>query len=199
MSRDIALAERLGPNAAATFKHFNDRALQDEIRQAPTAIKRLENDAQFNQNLFDIVAGKDQVVDQRVANAFQSFRNWLTAAKLGKVIISALGDEAGMFSTAIANKVPYFDAFLQEAKRIMPTEARSLAEHAGLGLDAMMGHMNRFAQEEFGSSFSGKMASSVMRLSGAERIRAARRQGLGTVLKRHPSENSPAASSTSAI
>ena len=142
----------------------------------------MEKQGKFNENLFDAVAGKDQVVDQRVANAFQGFRNWMTATKLGKVVITALGDEAGMFSTAIANHVPYAQAMIEELKRVAPGKSRDFAEHAGLGLDAMMGHVNRFAQEEFGSSFSGKMASAVMRLSGAERMWAARRQGLGTVL-----------------
>lgn len=46
----------------------------------------------------------------------------------------------------------------------------------------MLDHMNRFGQEEFNPGFTGKMASSVMRMSGAERMWAARRQGLGTVL-----------------
>ena len=182
MSRDIALIERLGPNAAASFKMFNDRALQDEIRMDPTKIAKLRKMATYNERLFDAVSGKDQVVDQRVARAFQTYRNWLTATKLGKVIITALSDEAGMFSTAVANKVPYSAALVQELKRVLPGESRSWAEHTGLGVDAMMSHMNRFAQEEFGSSFSSKMASSVMRLSGAERMWAARRQGMGTVL-----------------
>jgi len=182
IARDIALTERLGPNSAATFKHFNDRAMQDEVRQTPTKINALEKQQAFNNALFDSVSGKDQVVDQRVANVAQAFRNWMTATKLGKVVITALGDEAGMFSTAIANHVPYGQALLEELKRIPNGEARQFAEHTGLGVDAFMSHMNRFAQEEFGSSFSGKMASSVMRLSGAERMWAARRQGLGTVL-----------------
>ena len=182
LSRDIALAERLGPNAEATFKYFNERTLQDEIRSDPSSIKKLTKAAKYNSALYDAVAGRDQVVDQRVADAFQTFRNWMTATKLGKVVITALGDEAGMFSTAIANKVPYSQALIQEVRRIAPTEARAQAEHAGLGLDAMLGHMNRFAQEEFGSSFSGKMASTVMRMSGAERMWAARRQGMGTVI-----------------
>ena len=182
LSRDVALAERLGPNAAATFKHFNDRALLDELRQDPTKSAKLRKQAIFNERLFDAVSGKDQVVDQRVANAFQTFRNWMTASKLGKVVITALSDEAGMFSTCVANHVPYGQALVEELKRVPPGEARTFAEHTGLGVDATMGHMNRFAQEEFGSSFSGKMASTVMRLSGAERMWAARRQGLGTVL-----------------
>lgn len=182
MARDIALVERLGPNSAATFKYFNDRALQDEIRQDPTKLKKLEKQGKFNEALFDVVSGKDQVVDQRVANAFQTFRNWMTASKLGKVAITALGDEAGMMSTAFANHVPYTQGLMEELKRVANTDARKLSLHAGLGWDAEMGHMNRFAQEEFGSSFSGKMASTVMRASGAERMWAARRQGLGTVI-----------------
>jgi hypothetical protein len=182
MSRDIALTERLGPNSAATFKHFNDRAMQDEVRQDPTKLAKLEKQQTFNERLFDAVSGKDKVVDQRVANAFQAFRNWMTATKLGKVVITALSDEAGMMSTAVANHVPYGQALLEELKRVPNGQSRKFAEHTGLGIDAFMSHMNRFAQEEFGSSFSGKMASSVMRLSGAERMWAARRQGMGTVL-----------------
>ncbi len=45
MSRDIASAERRGPNAAATFKHFNDRALQDEIRQSQPPLSAWRNRA----------------------------------------------------------------------------------------------------------------------------------------------------------
>lgn len=182
LSRDIALTERLGPNSAATFKYFNDRAMQDEVRQDPTKIRSLEGKKAFNEALFDAVSGKDKVVNQNVANAFQAFRNWMTASKLGKVVITALSDEAGMFSTAIANKVPYGQALLEELKRVPNGESRKFAEHTGLGIDAFMSHMNRFAQEEFGSSFSGKMASSVMKMSGAERMWAARRQGMGVTL-----------------
>jgi hypothetical protein len=182
MARDIALVERLGPKPDQTFRYFNDRALLDEKRQEPTKAASLNKKAVFNERLYDAVAGRDKVVDTRVANAAQAFRNWMTATKLGKVVITALGDEAGMFSTAIANHVPYSEAFLQEMKRVLPGEARDFAAHAGLGTDATIGHLNRWAQEEFSPSFSGKMASSVMRLTGAERMWAARRQGLGVTI-----------------
>lgn len=184
MARDIALAERLGPNAERTFRYFNDRSLQDEIRENPERINQARADHKFNEALFDAVAGRNQVVNQKVASRFQAFRNWLTATRLGKVVITALGDEAGMASTSWANRVPYSDALRRELKTLDPTDrsARRAAEAAGLGLDAMLNHMNRFGQEEFGTSFTGKMASKVMELSGAERMWAARRQGLGTVL-----------------
>lgn len=182
MSRDIALVERLGPNADATYKLFNDRAKLDELRQYPEKRSFINKQSTYNERLYDAVSGKDQVVDQRVADAFQTFRNWMTASKLGKVVITALSDEAGMMSTAFANHVPYSQALIEELKRVPPGASRKFAEHAGLGTDAMMGHLNRFSQDEFNGSFSGKMASAVMRLSGAERMWAARRQGMGTVL-----------------
>jgi hypothetical protein len=181
MARDIALTERLGPNSAATFKYFNDRALLDERRQGGDADK-LNASAKLNEHLFDAVAGKDQVLNQKIANRFQAFRNWLTAAKLGKVVLTAFSDEAGMMATAFANKIPYTETLLNELKMVAPGESRQFAEHSALGLDAKMGHLNRFAQEDFGSSFSGKMASTVMRLSGAERMWAARRQGMGVTI-----------------
>lgn len=184
LSNDIALVERLGPNSAATFKFFNDRARLDELRQAVN--ERQKNnvlaESKKNEALYDAVSGKNEVVNQTIANRFQAFRNWMTASKLGKVAITALGDEAGMMSTSFANKVPYSQVLLNELKSIPAGKNREFAEHSALGLDAMMGHLNRFAQEEFGASFSGKMASTVMRLSGAERMWAARRQGMGVTL-----------------
>jgi hypothetical protein len=184
MARDIALIERLGPNAEQTFKYFNDRAFQDEARSNPERITQVKSDHVFNQALFDAVSGRDKVVNQNVANRFQAFRNWMTATRLGKVVITALGDEAGMASTSFANRVPYTDTLMRELKTLNPTDstARRAAQTAGLGLDAMASHMNRFGQEEFGQSVSGKLAGKVMQVSGAERMWEARRQGLGTVL-----------------
>lgn len=184
LSRDIALVERLGPNPERTFKYFNDRTLTDELRTDPTKASKLNKEYAFNQALFNKVAGRDRAVDIRLARRSQAFRNFMTAVKLPKVAITALGDESGMMATAFANKVPYTAALLRELKTLNPLDKsdRHAAEHAGLGLEAMLDHMNRFGQEEFNPGFTGKLASSVMRLSGAERMWAARRQGLGTVL-----------------
>jgi hypothetical protein len=180
MARDIALVERLGPNAEATFRFFNDRARLDELRSGPTRASQINSDHAFNEALFDSVAGREQVVNQRVASRFQAFRNWLTAAHLGKVAITALGDEAGMAATAFANRVPYTQATLNEARYLDPTDrsVRRAMEAAGLGHDVTATHLNRFAQEGFGSSFSGKMASAVLRIQGAEAMWAARRAGM---------------------
>lgn len=195
LSRDIALNEVLGPNAEQTFKYFNDRTLLDELRQDPTHADKIRTAAKFNEALYDNVAGKTSVVNQKIADVGQSFRNWEVATKLGKVVITALGDEAGMSATAFANKIPWSEVFAREFKYLNPANAedRSVASHASLGLNGMIGGLNRFGSEDLNLSngvgglakireFTAKLATGVMHASGAEAMWDGRRRALGSVL-----------------
>jgi hypothetical protein len=184
VARDTAVTEILGPNPDHTFALFNDKALLAELRAHPEKSGTLKKSSTFNQALFDYVTGRQQVVNQRLANAFQGFRNFQTAAKLGKVVITALTDEAGMSATAFANKVPWSQAFMRELRTLNPIDKtdRRIAEQNALGLNSMVGGLNRFGMEEFGSSWTGKLANWVLHATGAERMWDARRQGLGSVL-----------------
>jgi len=195
ISRDIALNEILGPNAEQTFRYFNDRTLLDELRQDPTKDSRIRAQAAFNEALYDYVAGKRAVVNQKIADMGQAFRNFETAAKLGKVVITALGDEAGMAATAYANKVPWSAAFAREFKYLNPANAedRAVAAHAGLGINGIIGGLNRFGYEDLQlgggegkaagvRGFTAKLANGVMHASGAEALWDARRRALGSIL-----------------
>jgi hypothetical protein len=184
VARDTALAEVLGPNPDHLFALFNDKTLLAELRAHPEESDKLKRSATFNQELFDYISGRQQVVSQRLADAFQGFRNFETAVKLGKVVITALTDEAGMSATAYANKVPWSAAYMRELRSLDPREQsdRHVAEANALGLNSMLGGLNRFGMEEFGSSWTGKLANWVLHASGAERMWDARRQGLGSVL-----------------
>jgi hypothetical protein len=195
ISRDIALTETLGPNAEKTFRYFNDRTRLDELRMQPTAATKVNKAATFNESLYDTVSGRTKVVNQRVADWGQSFRNWEVATKLGKVVLTALGDEAGMSATAFANRIPWAQVFAREFKYLSPgrAEDRSVAAHAGLGLNTLIGGLNRFGTEDFnlgrglGSAagtreFTSKLANGVLKASGAETMWDARRRALGSVL-----------------
>jgi hypothetical protein len=184
LARDIGVAETLGPNPDQVFGAFNQRVLTEELRANPTKAAKLNKAAVFNDKLLDYVSGRQQVVDTELAAKFQGFRNFMTAAKLPKVIITALGDEAGMAATAFANKVPYSETFLREMATLNPANGRDRAmlEQNGIGLNSMMGGLNRFGQEEYGSGWTGKLANFVMHASGAERMWDARRQGLASIL-----------------
>src|SRR6185312_5201968 len=149
-------AETLGPNAEQTFRYFNDRTLLDELRANPAAANKVRAGARFNESLFDYVAGRRGIVNQKVAAVGQAFRNFETAAKLGRVAITALGDEAGMSATAFANHVPWSEAFMRELRYLNPANAedRAVAAHAGLGINGIIGGLNRFGREDFDVSGS---------------------------------------------
>lgn len=194
MAREIGLRETFGPDHAETFKYFNDRIALDESRTHADENTIRTNESR-NQALYDYVSGKHRVVDQRVADWGQTFRNWQVATKLGSVVLTALGDEAGMASTAFANHIPWAQVLQREVSFANPANdvERRAAAHAGLGISTILGGLNRFGTEDFNLSsgggvagkareFSAKLAGAVMKYSGAEPMWDLRRRALGTSL-----------------
>jgi hypothetical protein len=195
LSRDVGLVETWGPNSAQTYRYFADKTLLEELRANPTAKARLEHLAALNDSMFDMASGKRDVINQTVADIGQGVRNFETAAKLPKVIFSALGDWAGMAATAFANKVPATEVFMRGLHNLNPANAvdRDIAERNGLGFNRVIGGLNRFAGEDLqmgGGSraaafrdFTSKLATTVLNATGQERLWDGRRQGLGSVLQ----------------
>lgn len=198
ISRDVGLTETMGPNPDATFKYFNDRTQLESKRAFPTKADRINSAAKFNDALYDLVAGKTAVVNQRVQDLAQTFRNWEVSTKLGQVVVTALGDEAGVSATAYANGVPWTEVLQREIAYMNPANAadRNAAAEAGLGINTMMGGLNRFGSEDLNMfqgtgkaaaarEFSAKMANTVLHASGAEAMWDTRRKALGSVLMSH--------------
>lgn len=196
LSRDIGMLEALGPNPEQTFRYFNDRTWADALRSNPENKSSIDSAAKFNQGLFDYVAGRRDAGNPKVAAAFQAFRNFETATKLGRVALTALGDEAGMAATAFANHVPYSEVAMRELHYLNPANAddRAVATHAGLGYQSMIQGLNRFGQDDLfinseagiagaAKNVTSKMASGVMNASGAEYMWDTRRKALGSVLQ----------------
>lgn len=195
IARDIGLVETLGPNAEQTFRYFNDRTLLDELRDNPRAANKIRSQAGLNESMFDYVAGKRAVVNDKIAAIGQAWRNFQTATKLGRVVITAIGDEAGMSATAFANHVPWSETALRELTYLNPAnvEHRDIAARAGLGINSMVGGLNRFGYEDLQlaggdgkaagvRNFTSKLATGVLQASGAETMWDARRRALGSVL-----------------
>lgn len=195
MSRDIALLETLGPSPEKTFKYFNERTQQDEMRMNPGAKSTIDSAAKLNESLYDNVAGRTQVVNQKIADVGQSFRLFETATKLGQVAITALGDEAGMAATAYANKVPYSEVLTRELHYLNPAnpDDRAVGGHAELGINSIIGGLNRFGSEDLALSrgvggtakareITARLASATLNLSFAEKMWDMRRRALGSVL-----------------
>lgn len=195
IARDIGLSETWGPNAEQAYRYFADKAHLEDLQAERGAKRKLNHLGAVNDAMFDMAMGRRDVVNQTVADIGQGVRNFETAVKLPKVIFSALGDYAGMAATAFANRVPFSEVFLREMHALNPgaAEDRAVAEHSALGINRVIGHLNRFGTEDFqtggGSKaaafrdFTSKLASGVLNATGQEAIWDARRKGLGSVIQ----------------
>lgn len=182
LARDAALVERLGPDPDQLWNYYIDKSHKEAALEGSARLDKVQGSIRYLNDLYNFVANPDaNVVNQKVANAFQSVRNLQTAAKLGHVVITAFSDEASVAATAYANKVSPLAVWRRELANLNPNQRRA-SESAGLGLQTFSTGLNRYGQDELGSSWSSKLANWTMHASGAEKMWDLRRQGLGTVL-----------------
>lgn len=185
LSKEIAMLETFGPNPDATFRTIMERQLQALALQDPAQTPKLQEQARRLQNLFDYVTGKTQpIVNEHLAQFFDTLRNWLTASRLGSAVITALTDEMSLRLAAQVNNLPEVQLIRNELASLNPLNKteENLAHRAGLGLDTMLNHLNRWGQDSLGPTFSSKMASTVMRASGMEALDGARRRAFGVTM-----------------
>lgn len=185
LSKEIAMLETYGPNADHTFRLMLEKQLQARALDDPRSVSKAETEARRLSNLYDFVAGKTQpVVNEHLAQTFDTLRNWLVSSRLGSAVITALTDEATVHLTANVNRLSEVQLIQNElaALNIANRSELNLAHRAGLGLDAMIGSLNRWGQDSLGPTFSSKMASTVMRASGMEALDGARRRAFGVTM-----------------
>jgi hypothetical protein len=188
MTRDIAVLEKLGPWADQMHETWNTREAVDARRATPDEanVKKIDAQEYRNSVLYDHIVGSRDNPETWLTRANVAFRNVMTGLRLGKVAITALGDEAGMAATSWANRIPYSRTMLEEMRMLNPADhtQRRVMESLGLGTNSMLGAVNRFADESMGAGWTGRFGNWVMRATGAERLWDARRQGLASVLMR---------------
>jgi hypothetical protein len=186
LARDTAVLESQGPWAEQTFSQMNQReALAAKAQFTDEkSLRRIDGLKNFNDSLWRFVSGSRDIVDSKVARGFQAYRNIQAGLKLHAVVFTALGDEAGMAATALTNRVPYSEMLGNQLKLLNPLDrsVRSSAESFGLGLNSMIGSMNRYMDEDMGKGATGKFANFVMRITGAERLWDTRRQAVGLTI-----------------
>lgn len=185
LSKEIAMLETFGPNPNNTFNAFLDRTLQQAAITDPASATKLQQQATRLRSLYEFVTGQTQpVVNQRLAETFDTLRNWMVASRLGSAVITALTDEASLHLAAQVNNLPEVQLVRNELAALNPANRteENLARRAGLGLDVMLNELNRWGSDTLGPSFSSKMASTVMRISGMEALDGARRRAFGVTM-----------------
>lgn len=185
LSKEIGMLETYGPNPQRTFQTLLEKQLQQAAVMEPGKTAKLQEEGRRLSSLFDFVGGQTQpIVNERLAQSFDTLRNWLVSSRLGSAAITALTDEATLHLTAKINQLPEIQLIRNElaALNIANRTEENLAHRAGLGLDTMLNHLNRWGQDSLGPTFSNKMATTVMRASGLEALDGARRRAFGVTM-----------------
>ena len=185
MADDIALVETLGPNPDLQFRYWLEKAVKEEKLAAPRKTGKVDARAESLQNLYDFVAGKTKpVASQRIAAGFDTLRNWLVATRLGSAFVTSITDNATMQLTAAVNNMSGMRLLRNQLSTLNPANKAELrmARRAGLSLNTLIGEVNRWGAEAIGPSFSSKMASLTIRLSGLNAATEARRRAFGVTM-----------------
>lgn len=185
VSKDIALVETMGPNPDAAFRLLRDQAVADLTLADPVNVGAHEKAAIGTENLYNFVAGRTlPVASRRLAETFDTLRNWLTASRLGSAVITSFSDDATMYLTARVNHLPALKLLANElaALNVANRQERRMALRAGLGLNTLLSSLNRWGNDTMASSFTSRVAGTVLRASGLNALTDARRRAFGVTM-----------------
>lgn len=185
LSRDLALVEILGPNPQHQFAVALKKAMDAEAGTNPKRTGQLVKDAEIAERLYNEVAGAHQQTGSvTLAKGFDTLRNMLVASRLGSAVITSFSDEATMHLTAHMNNLPELQLFRNELRLMNPANAtdRQILRRAGLGLETLIGSVNRAGQEHLFSGMSQRVAGFTLRASGLNFLTDARRQAFGATM-----------------
>lgn len=186
MAADIAFIEHFGPNPDAAFRTLKDSAMQHEAIINPATLGKIERDGVRIDNLWNTATGKTvPTADMRIAKAFDVLRNLNVAAKLGSAFwASAFGDKVMLETMSHLNNLPFVQRWWNETRLLNPLNdaERSQLNRQGLMLEYMRNGMARWGDQLGDSSITGKMANTIMRVSGMNAINEWRRGSFGLTM-----------------
>ena len=193
-ARDIALVEAMGPNPANQMRYFLDAGQKATDTADPTRSTKTEQKRRKIEQLFEEVAGtREPPASVAIANGFDTYRALNVASRLGSAVITSVTDQGTLALTAALNGMPVMKVFANELRMLNPASAadRRLASRAGLGLNQLIGSLNRFGADGLGSNeqiagraakWSQAAASKVMQVSGMNALTAGSQRAFGAVM-----------------
>lgn len=190
-ARDIAVVEALGPNPNHQMRYFLDTAQQEMATGNPKNTAKVQKQRKRIENLYAEVAGtREPPTSPEMANGFDTYRALNVASRLGSAVITSLSDQGTLALTAKMNGMPLMQVFANEVRMLNPADAadRRLAMRAGLGLNQLIGSLNRFGADGLGSTeaiagraakYSQAAASKVMQVSGMNAFTSGMQRAFG--------------------
>ena len=185
ISHDIATVETLGPNPDHAFNYWLEKGVKEETVANPKRAGKVQAKAEDLRNLYDYMSGNSKpIASQRLAEGFDTLRSWLVATKLGSAFITSITDNATMQLTAAVNNLSHMQLMRNQLAILNPANSMDmrLMRRAGLGLNTLMGQVNRFGSESMVPNFASKAASLTTRVSLLNAATEARRSAFGATM-----------------
>jgi hypothetical protein len=168
MSQNIALAERMGPNAKATFELLHDTARQSGADDRVSWL----NWGVSTRQVFDTLYGTASQVYNggqayvRSAALWQGLRNWQVFAKLQGTLFSAITDVPSYFATTGFNRVGVYDATRNLFAAFTPGAGTTeVANHMGIVSESIASDLGRWGTEMLRDGWTSRLANTTMRVS----------------------------------
>lgn len=186
MARDIAFVEHLGPNPNTTYQTLRDTALTEATIALPAKTTDLEGQAVKLDNLFNYASGKViPTANMTVRKVADGISNLNVAGKLGGAMFASLfGDKPVMEAVSHLNHLPALQRWRSELALLNPTNAadRAQLKRQGLMLEGVRSGLQRFYEGLGSSSWTGRVANAVMRITGMQAINDIRKGAFGLSL-----------------
>jgi len=163
MARDIGLVERYGPNPNAQMRLQFDLAGRNDGRKTDNLERSFGIQPQSYWDVVSGVTGTPQ--SARLAQLGMHARAIQTMGKLGGAVISSITDLATFISSTGYNKLSYWDAFTNIGKTAASKDTREFLTTHGIIAESMSNDLNRWAGDNLGQNWSGRLANSTMKLS----------------------------------
>lgn len=194
-ARDIATMQVFGPNAESAFRFLLDGAMQKEATATPGKTGAFERAQAKTQKYFDAASGRaGAIANPVIANIFNGWRSIQAAAMLGMSPISAITDTATLHMVSLANGLPQWNAFYRELRAYLPFDPeKGFIERQGFGIETLAHDVSRFGEEVIGHGIPSILANTLFKVSGMNRLDAARRRagaavmmdGIGQLTRKH--------------
>lgn len=193
MNRDIAMLQRLGPNPEMSLRWLTEQMKRRSAQSpdpSPDALNRpIAGEAAIDK-VWSVINGEaDRVVlggwlRNSVVTGLHGARDVITAAKLGKAVLTALGDMATVKAAKRFSGIPQTGTMLGYLKQLNPLDAsdRRLAVQLELGMRdasaALMG-MNRFFGKTQSPAVTKTIADTSLRITGLNKFTEAGQRHFG--------------------
>ena len=176
------------------MRYFLDTGQKAMDMAKPNNLAKTAKQRKKIEHLFEEVAGtREPPVSAALANGFDTYRALNVASRLGSAVLTAITDMGTLGLTTVINHMPVMKVFANELRMLNPVNAgdRRLAQRGGLGLNQLIGSLNRFGADGLGtneqiagriSKFSQTAASKIMQISGLNAFTAASQRAFGATM-----------------